>query len=142
MLISTLIRQKGPFVATIRPEATVAELLDGLEQHRVGALVVSRSGEEIDGVVSERDVVRHLARTGAELLHRPVSSVMTREVFTCAPNDTVEDLMGVMTRRRIRHVPVVEDGRLGGIVSIGDVVKSRLDEIEGERDDLIDYISR
>ena len=141
MFIESLVRAKGTFVATIEPERTVAELLVDLGRHNVGALVVSADGEHIEGVVSERDVARHLAREGALVLERPVSVIMTRDVRTCSLHDRLEDLMLTMTRERIRHVPVVDGGRLVGIVSIGDVVKSRLDELQGERDDLIHYIS-
>ena len=141
MFIASLVRAKGTFVATIEPERSVAELLVSLGRHNVGALVVSADGEHIDGVVSERDVARHLALEGALVLERPVSVIMTRDVRTCSPHDRLEDLMLTMTRERIRHVPVVDEGRLVGIVSIGDVVKSRLDELQGERDDLIHYIS-
>ena len=141
MLIASLVRAKGTFVATIEPERTVAQLLVSLDHHNVGALVVSADGEHIDGVVSERDVARHLAREGASVLERAVSLIMTRNVRTCSPHDRVEDLMLTMTRQRIRHVPVVDEERLVGIVSIGDVVKSRVDELQGEHDDLVNYIS-
>jgi CBS domain-containing protein len=140
MLIVTMLRSKGDFVATVRPTATIRELLDTLAEHRIGAVVVSADGG-IDGIVSERDVVRHLSAAGGGLLDRPVSSIMTAEVVTCRRDATVEDLMRMMTDRRIRHVPVVDDdGALVGIVSIGDVVKSRISELEGERDDLVGYI--
>ena len=142
MLIGSILRAKGAFVATIEPDRTVAELLAMLERHNVGALVVSADGLAIAGIVSERDVARHMSREGAELLALPVSTIMTRHVRTCASNESVEDLMRVMTRERIRHVPVIDEGTLVGIVSIGDVVKNRVDELEGERDDLIKYISR
>jgi CBS domain-containing protein len=140
MLIVTMLRTKGDFVATVRPTATIRELLDTLAEHRIGAVVVSADGG-IDGIVSERDIVRHLSAAGGGLLDRPVSSIMTADVVTCRRDATVEDLMRMMTDRRIRHVPVVDDdGALVGIVSIGDVVKSRISELEGERDDLVGYI--
>jgi CBS domain-containing protein len=142
MLIASVLRDKGAFVATVEPDRTVADLLDVLGRHNVGALVVSADGLTIDGVVSERDVVRHMGREGSQLLERPVSAIMTQRVRTCTPNDSVEDVMRVMTRGRIRHVPVVDQGTLVGIVSIGDVVKNRVDELEGEREDLIKYISQ
>jgi CBS domain-containing protein len=141
VLIATLLREKGGFVATIHPEQTVRELLDELARHNVGAIVVSRAVGSIDGIVSERDVARHLARRDASLLDEPVALLMTRNVQTCSPDDNVESLMLTMTLERIRHVPVLDDGTLVGIVSIGDVVRSRLDELEGERRDLIDYIT-
>lgn len=142
MLITSILRGKGDFVATIPADRTVAELLRGLADHGVGALVVSADGRRVDGIVSERDVARHLDRAGAPLLTMTVGEIMTRDVATCAPDDTVEAVMGTMTQARVRHVPVVGDEGLVGIVSIGDLVKSRLDELEGERDELITYISR
>jgi CBS domain-containing protein len=141
MLIATLLQRKGDFVATIPPDATVADLLRALAEENVGALVVSRDGHHVDGVASERDVARHLARHGAATLDRPVSAIMTADVRTCSPDDGVETLMETMTRAHIRHVPVLHDGVLAGIVSIGDIVKTRVDELQGERDDLINYIT-
>jgi CBS domain-containing protein len=142
MLLSTLIAAKGDFVATIQPDATVAELIATLAEHRVGALVVSADGRTITGIVSERDVVRALAH-GPDALAQPVASIMTSHVY-CAPPDThVDELMIVMTQKRVRHIPVTDpDGLLLGIVSIGDVVKSRLGELEGERSALLEYITR
>ena len=140
MLIVTMLRSKGDFVATVRPTATIRELLDTLAEHRIGAVVVSADGG-IDGIVSERDVVRHLSAAGGALLDHPVSSIMTAEVVTCRRDTAVDDLMRMMTDRRIRHVPVVDDdGALVGIVSIGDIVKSRISELESERNDLVGYI--
>ena len=111
-----------------------------LAEHRIGAVVVS-ADDSIAGIVSERDVVRRLGDDAAGLLDRPVSAIMTADVVTCTPQTAVEDLARTMTERRIRHVPVVDDdGALVGIVSIGDVVKSRISELESERDDLVGYI--
>jgi CBS domain-containing protein len=139
MLIVTLLRAKGDAVVTVSPSATVRELLDTLAEHRIGAVVVC-SDEEIAGIVSERDVVRHL-RGGAQLLDQPVSDIMTTDVVTCRGETAVDELMTTMTERRIRHVPVVDDaGALVGIVSIGDLVKSRISELVSERDDLVGYI--
>ena len=139
MLIVTVLRAKGDSVVTVPPSATVRELLDVLAEHRIGAVVVS-SGAGIAGIVSERDVVRHL-RKGAELLDQPIARIMTTEVVTCRRDTPVEALMATMTERRIRHVPVVDDhGAIVGIVSIGDLVKSRISELESERDDLVGYI--
>ena len=140
MLIVTMLRSKGDFVATLPPDASVRALLDTLAEHRIGAVVVSTDGSTIVGIVSERDVVRRLRTVGSELLDEPVSAIMTTEVVTCTPQSTVEDLMLMMTEQRIRHVPVVVDGGLAGIVSIGDVVKTRIYELERERDDLVGYI--
>ena len=140
MLVSDLIKRKGSAVTKASPETTVAALLDLLAEHRIGAVVVSADGG-VDGIVSERDVVRALRTAGAALLDAPISTVMTSDVVVTGPGDTVEDMMRVMTDRRIRHVPVVtQDGRLAGIISIGDVVKSRIDELEADRDQLIGYI--
>ena len=140
MLIVTLLRSKGDSVVTVPPSATVRELLGTLAEHRIGAVVVS-SGAGIAGIVSERDVVRHLHVAGAEVLDSSVGSIMTTEVVTCRRETPVDELMTTMTERRIRHVPVVDEhGAIVGIVSIGDLVKSRISELEGERDDLVGYI--
>ena len=140
MRISGLLRDKGDFVATVLPGITVREVLAGLAEHGVGALVVTADGERIDGIVSERDVARALHHHGTPVLNEPVTAVMTAEVATCAPDAEVDSLMAIMTERRIRHVPVVVDGRLVGIVSIGDVVKHRLHELEHENSALVEYI--
>jgi CBS domain-containing protein len=141
VLVRDLIKRKGSAVASAPPETTVADLLDLLAEHGIGAVVVSADGGAVDGIVSERDVVRALRTTGAALLDAPISDVMTADVVVTSPGDTVEDLMRLMTERRIRHVPVVaEGGRMAGIISIGDVVKSRIDELEADRDQLIGYI--
>lgn len=140
MLVSDLLRRKGDFVATAAPDTTVADLLDRLAEHQVGAIVVSDDGSTVVGIVSERDVVRAIRTEGAALLDRPVSAVMTADVIVAAPHQPLEDMMRLMTDRRIRHVPVVADGRLAGIISIGDVVKGRMDELETDRDQLIGYL--
>ncbi|WP_242911097.1 CBS domain-containing protein [Actinomadura terrae] len=142
MRIRDILRRKGDTVATVRPEATVRQLLAVLAEHNIGAAVVSPDGATITGIVSERDVVRRLHDRGAALLDRPVTEIMTAEVRSCAPDDRVEDLRRTMTEHRFRHVPVVLDGRLAGIVSIGDVVKSAIDELQSEREHLVDYIQR
>lgn len=126
-------------VVTISPDATVRELLGLLAEHNVGALIVSVDGASVDGIVSERDVVRHLHSEGSTL-DGSVSAIMTADVHTCDPESSLDDLMGLMTERRIRHVPVVEDGQLTGIISIGDVVKNRISELEFERDQLGSYV--
>lgn len=141
MLVSDLIRRKGSSVASAPPDTTVAGLLDLLAEHGIGAVVVSTDGSTVAGIVSERDVVRALRSAGPALLDAPITEVMTADVVVSAPGDTVENLMRLMTERRIRHVPVVAaGGRMAGIISIGDVVKSRIDELEADRDQLIDYI--
>src|SRR4051812_11656575 len=142
MRISEILRSKGGDVATIEPDAKVRQLLALLAEHNIGAVVVSTNGTTIEGIAFERDVVRRLNERGAGLLDAPVSSIMTATVRTCAPGDKVEDLRATMTEHRIRHVPVVRDGKLAGIVSIGDVVKSAIAELETEPGQLVDYISR
>jgi CBS domain-containing protein len=139
--IAQLLRRKGQEVATVDRDATVAAVLALLAEHGIGALVVSPDGRVIEGIVTERDVVRALPGSGAALLDEPVSAVMTADVRTCVPTASVHDLARTMTDHRIRHVPVVDDGGgMIGIVSIGDVVKARLDELEQERAQLVDYI--
>ena len=142
MRISDVIRRKGDLVVTVRPDASVQQLLEILEEHKIGALVVSDDGKTVTGIVSERDVVRHLRIKGAGLLDQTVATIMTSEVQTCTPEDGIEDLAVTMTERRIRHVPVVTDGRLVAIVSIGDIVKWRIAELQTERDHLVDYIQQ
>jgi CBS domain-containing protein len=141
MNVETILRTKGRDVATIGPEATIGEAVQRLGARGIGALVVSRDGAEVDGILSERDIVRGLADHGAALLSERVGDLMTRRVHTCTPDDAVEDLMGMMTQKRIRHLPVLKDGALCGIVSIGDVVKNRLDEIEFEASSLRSMIA-
>lgn len=142
MKISDVVRRKGGDVITVRSDATVAELLTLLSEHKIGAVVVSDDGEAVHGIVSERDVVRHLHTDGAALLQAPVGQIMTAEVHTCGPEDGLDDLESAMTERRIRHVPVVVDGKLQAIVSIGDVVKNRIDDLQAERDQLRHYIQQ
>lgn len=141
MRITDVLRNKGNLVVTIAPDKSVSELLDQLAEHGVGALVVSQDGSTVEGIVSERDVVRRLQQLGADLLAHPVSDIMTANVHTAVPQTDLEDLMRLMTDRRFRHVPVVEDGSLVGIVSIGDVVKHRIDYLQAERDQLTAYIT-
>jgi len=138
--ISQILRRKGHQVATVDADVSVRDALALLDRHGVGALVVSADGQRIDGIISERDIARGLHEHGAALLAHPVSSVMTADVHTCVPGASVHELARAMTDRRVRHVPVVDGGRLVGIVSIGDVVKARLDELEAERAQLVDYI--
>lgn len=141
MRIADVLRNKGTAVVTIHPDATVTELLAGLTEHNIGAMVVVGTGGP-EGVVSERDVVRHLHRHGASVLARPVSSIMSELVTTCTKSDSADDLSVVMTEQRVRHVPVLENGRLAGIVSIGDVVKSRIEELQAEHAQLRSYITQ
>jgi len=140
MRISGLLRTKGDFVATVTTGATISEVLARLAEHGVGALVVSDDEVHIAGIVSERDIARALHRDGAAALDRRVADVMTATVRTCDPDDTTDSLMALMTERRIRHVPVVVADELRGIVSIGDVVKHRVQELEHENIALVEYI--
>ncbi len=141
MRIRDVLRTKGTDVATVSPEATVASLLDRLAERKVGAMLVQAEDQTLVGIVSERDVVRALHADGAMLLDRPVSQIMTTEVTTCALADPVEHVMRLMTDQRVRHVPVLDKGRLAGIVSIGDVVKSRIDDLQSATEHLESYIT-
>lgn len=141
MRIADVLRGKGDAVVTINPEATVAELLAGLAEHNIGAMVVA-GPDGLKGIVSERDVVRQLHAHGASLLSQPVEKIMTSMVSTCSKSDTVDSLTLLMTEHRVRHVPVLEDGNLIGIVSIGDVVKTRMEELESEHEQLQSYITQ
>jgi len=140
MNVETILRNKGDHVATVAPQAGIAVAVATLKREGVGALVVSRDGTSVDGILSERDIVHALAGLGTSLLEAKVEQLMTRRVFTCAPRDSVADLMAEMTQRRIRHIPVLRDGMLAGIISIGDVVKARLDEMEYETSSLRSFI--
>jgi CBS domain-containing protein len=141
MRISDVLRVKGDRVVTVRPDVDVRHLLTVLADHGIGAVVVSRDGSSVDGIASERDVVRAMAERGAAVLSEPVSAIQTSEVYTVGLDTQLEDLMRIMTEHRIRHLPVVVGGSLRGIVSIGDVVKKRIDELESERSALTNYIS-
>lgn len=141
MRISDILRSKGSVVVTIRPEEPVRTLLAKLDEHNLGALVVSADGLAVAGIASERDVARGL-HADPDLLDAPVSRIMTADVHTCALEDSLEDLMLLMTEQRVRHVPVLTaSGVLAGIVSIGDVVKGRIGQLEFEKEQLEGYIS-
>ena len=142
MRVADLLRSKGSQVATVPPRVSVTGLLEDLARHNVGAMVVADETGDVIGIVSERDVVRRLHERGAELLAVPVEEIMTTQVVTCTPNDGVDSLAAIMTERRIRHMPVIDDGRLVGIVSIGDVVKSRIQQLESDREQLESYIAQ
>jgi CBS domain-containing protein len=141
MRISDVIRAKGNAVVTVEPHMDVRTLLGVLAEHGIGAVVVSSDGTTVEGIVSERDIVRALADRGATVISEPVSAIMTADVKTCPPDAPVVDLMLTMTEGRFRHVPVVSGGKLAGIVSIGDIVKNRVGELEIERDSLSRYIT-
>jgi CBS domain-containing protein len=141
MRISDVLKNKGAAVVTSKPDATVQELLAGLAEKNIGAMVVV-GAEGVVGIVSERDVVRQLHRHGADVLSRPVSSIMTATVASCTKSDTVDAVSGLMTENRVRHVPVLDGKQLIGIVSIGDVVKTRMEELEAEQQQLQSYITQ
>jgi CBS domain-containing protein len=142
MRIADVLRNKGGAVVTINPDATVTELLAGLANHNIGAMVVVGDGGSVVGIVSERDVVRQVHTHGASVLSQPVENIMTAVVSTCGKSDTLDSLTRLMTEHRVRHVPVLEDGKLIGIVSIGDVVKTRMEELENEHQQLQSYITQ
>ena len=141
MNVQAILSRKGTAVATVQPDATLAQATASLRDHGIGALVVSANGRTIDGILSERDVVRALAAHGGSTLGRDVASAMSANVVVCQCEDTVDQLMAMMTDRRIRHLPVLDThAELAGIISIGDVVKARLGELELENNQLHDYI--
>lgn len=140
MIISEVLRNRGTGVVTIPSTATVADLLDLLIGRNIGCAVVSDAEGRLDGIVSERDILRHLAADPA-LLGRSVSTIMSTDITTCTPGTDLEEVARVMTEKRIRHVPVVLGGRLVNVVSIGDIVKNRLDQLQAERDHLVAYVN-
>jgi CBS domain-containing protein len=141
MTVAQILKRKGRAVITVQPSQTLSEIAAILAKHRIGAVVVVDKTGQIAGIVSERDVVRGLAAEGAAALSRPASDIMTEKVRTCAPRDTEAELMGLMTELRVRHLPVIEDGKLAGMISIGDVVKLRIETIELEAEELKSYIA-
>jgi len=140
MTVQTILSQKGSEVVSIAPTAKVADAIKMLCERKIGALVVTGAGGRITGIVSERDIVRTFGAHGAAALDMPLTDVMTRKVVTCEPNDKMSEIMELMTTGKFRHLPVLQDDRLVGIVSIGDVVKMRLAQLEHEQDALRDYI--
>ena len=141
MQVSNLLANKSHDVATISQERTVSDALSLLKERGIGALVVTGPVPPLVGIFSERDAVRALATNGAKALEATVSELMSTDVQTCDETTTVTELMGLMTERRIRHLPVVHEGQLVGMISIGDVVMSRFDELEHDKKDLLDYVS-
>ena len=142
MKVATIIQSKGDRVVTTRPDSKLGAVVARLKAEGIGAMVVSEDGVKIAGLVSERDIVHALAVHGDGVLDLPVAQVMTRSVVTCTPDDSVKHVMALMTRRRVRHLPVVQGGRFTAIISIGDVVKNRLDDLELEANVLRDaYIA-
>jgi CBS domain-containing protein len=140
MAVKTILSTKGREVITIGPHASLEEAIAVLARNRIGAVVVLGADQRVIGILSERDIVRALSEHGAGALKQPLSQSMTRIVFTCGEDETISEIMERMTRGRFRHVPVLEQDRLVGIISIGDVVKQRLGEMERESEQLRDYI--
>jgi CBS domain-containing protein len=140
MTVARIINEKGRDVVTVAPEKSLAEVAALLSQKGIGAVVVVEGGA-IRGIISERDIVRALAKHGAEALRKLAVECMTARVITCLPEETIHDVMQKMTSGRFRHLPVVEDGKLAGIVSIGDVVKRRIEEVEREAEQIREYIA-
>lgn len=140
MKVGDVVGKKGTAVVTIAGEATVAQLVELLAEHNIGAVVVSSDGHRIDGIVTERDVVRRLADRGADVLAQPVADIMTTKVVTTDLEQSIEEAAHTMTYSRIRHLPVIEDGTLSAIISIGDVVKYRIDQLTDERNHLLEYL--
>lgn len=142
MLVETILHDKGARVVSSAPDDSITTVLSTLARHDIGAVVILDDSGEPCGILSERDVIRALDARGAEVLTAPASALMSRDMVTCSPRDSLSDLMAIMTHRRIRHIPVMEGGALCGILSIGDVVKSRVDEIEHEAEALKSYVMR
>lgn len=140
MLVRQILNSKGAEVVTIPPQASLGKAAELLSSRRIGALVVSPDGAIARGILSERDVVRELGKRGTSCLDESVDSVMTRDVFTCAPDDSADQVLETMTQRRFRHMPVMEGGKMIGLISIGDVVAARLSELELEKSALTGMI--
>ncbi len=141
MNVGAILKQKGRDVETLTPQATLLDATAALAKRKIGAIVVVDSDRKVQGIISERDIIRVLAQSGSQILSAPVSSVMTSNVISCGENDTLDQLMTAMTTGRFRHLPVTTDGSLRGIVSIGDVVKYHLAEIQLEATAMKDYIA-
>ena len=141
MLVETILETKGRRVATVPPDETIADAAAKLKQQQIGALVVSVDGLNVLGIISERDICRALVDHGTALGTMRVEDLMTREVITCVAGDTIANLMSIMTEKRIRHLPVIENGVMCGLVSIGDVVKIRLEEVQHEAEAMREYIA-
>ena len=141
MHVAAVIKRKGSDVVIIASDRTIAEAVNVLTERRIGALLVMDGNDAVGGIISERDIVRALSRNGADVLTRKVSELMTRDVRSCSCHDTIAKVMNIMTQGRFRHFPVVEDGKLVGLISIGDVVKQRLDDAELEVETLRGYVT-
>lgn len=141
MIVAMILEEKGRSVVTIGASATIGEAISELAIHKIGAIVVVEAAERIVGIVSERDVVRAVAKEGSDVMSQPVGSIMTSDVVTCGDRETIIEVMTRMTLGRFRHLPVAEGGRLSGIISIGDVVKARIEEVEREAEEMRAYIA-
>lgn len=141
MNVASILKAKGKSVATARSDETLEAVAQKLSARKIGAIVIVGDGGSVAGIVSERDIVRTIAENGATALQQPVSNVMTKNVMTCAESSTIDQMMAVMTQGRFRHVPVIEDGALVGIISIGDVVKHHIAEVEMEVTAMRDYLA-
>ncbi len=141
MTVAHILQAKGSDVISVSPQAAILEVADVLAQNRIGAVLVMEDDGTLDGILSERDIVRALALKGSELAGAKASDFMTRELITCAPDATVDQIMSLMTEGRVRHLPVLEKGKLCGMISIGDVVKRRIAEVEFEAEEMKRYIA-
>ena len=141
MTVESILKTKGTDVVTIRPTATIADAAQALAEGKFGILVVSENGTAVEGILSERDIVQALARHGASTLDLSVDQVMTRDVIICSRKDRINDMMAVMSQKRIRHLPVVEDGKLAGVISMTDAMRARIDDVEHEATALRDFIA-
>ena len=142
MTVEKIIKAKGTYAPTVSPDANISDVISTLEADDTGALVVSADGQRIDGIISERDVVRGLEKFGASVLTHSVRDLMTKNVITCTVDDPVAGIMAIMNDKKIRHVPVVDDGKLAGIVGIRDIIKLRLDEVQKDADHMRSYITK
>ena len=140
MTVKSILETKGRDIVSVKPDANLAEAVKLLSSRKIGAVLVM-NGPTLDGILSERDIVRVLGERGAAVLDEPVRSVMTRKVVSCTPADTVREIMEKMTTGKFRHLPVIDDGKLVGLISIGDVVKRRVSEYEHEQNAMRDYIA-
>jgi CBS domain-containing protein len=141
MKVASILRTKGSDITTAAADTTVADAARLLKEKRIGAVVISNDAKTVLGILSERDIIHALVDRGGAVLERPVSELMTRKVITCSPDDSISDLMAQMTERRVRHLPVIGDGVLCGMVSIGDIVKNRIEEVETEASAMREYIT-
>lgn len=141
MTVAHILQSKGSDVISVSPKAAIMEVADVLAKNKIGAVLVMEAGGKVAGIISERDVVRALAQKGDKLASSKVSDFMTRELITCQPDATIDQIMSLMTEGRVRHLPVLDDGKLCGMISIGDIVKRRIAEVEFEAEEMKRYIA-